>query len=66
MTFDADDSVAVPARVLSSAQLALLAERGEEIMAEVGEKLYEIADPHQIADLPRFTHTGGSPYDHAC
>jgi len=30
--------------VLSSTQLALLAERGEELTAEVGEKLYEIGD----------------------
>jgi thioredoxin reductase (NADPH) len=44
MTFRADDSVAVPARVLSSTQLALLAERGEELTAKVGEKLYEIGD----------------------
>ncbi len=44
MTFHADDSVAVPARVLSSTQLALLAERGEELTAEVGVKLYEIGD----------------------
>ena len=44
MTFHADDSVAVPARVLSSTQLALLAQRGEELTAEVGEKLYEIGD----------------------
>ncbi|HEX4115066.1 MAG TPA: FAD-dependent oxidoreductase [Solirubrobacteraceae bacterium] len=44
MTFHADDSVAVPARILSSTQLALLAERGEELTAEVGEKLYEIGD----------------------
>jgi thioredoxin reductase (NADPH) len=44
MTFHADDSVAVPARVLSSTQLALLAERGEELTAEVGTKLYEIGD----------------------
>ncbi len=44
MAFDADDSVAVPARVLSSTQLALLAQRGEELTAEVGEKLYEIGD----------------------
>lgn len=44
MTFHADDSVAVPARVLSSTQLALLAERGQELTAEVGEKLYEIGD----------------------
>ena len=44
MAFHADDSVAVPARVLSSTQLALLAERGEELTAEVGEKLYEIGD----------------------
>jgi thioredoxin reductase (NADPH) len=36
--------MAVPARVLSSTQLALLAERGEELTAEVGEKLYEIGD----------------------
>jgi thioredoxin reductase (NADPH) len=44
MTFHADDSLAVPARVLSSTQLALLAQRGEELTAEVGEKLYEIGD----------------------
>jgi thioredoxin reductase (NADPH) len=44
MTFQADDSVAVPVRVLSSTQLALLAERGEELTAAVGEKLYEIGD----------------------
>jgi thioredoxin reductase (NADPH) len=44
MAFQADDSVAVPARVLSSTQLALLAERGEQLTAEVGEKLYEIGD----------------------
>ena len=44
MTFRADDSAAVPARVLSSTQLALLAKRGEELTAEVGEKLYEIGD----------------------
>jgi thioredoxin reductase (NADPH) len=44
MAFNADDSLAVPARVLSSTQLALLAERGEELTAEVGEKLYEIGD----------------------
>ncbi|HEY5343403.1 MAG TPA: FAD-dependent oxidoreductase [Solirubrobacteraceae bacterium] len=30
--------------MLSSTQLALLAERGEELTAEVGEKLYEIGD----------------------
>jgi thioredoxin reductase (NADPH) len=46
MTSPADDSVAPPpaARVLSSTQLALLAEHGEEHTAEVGEKLYEIGD----------------------
>ncbi len=44
MTSNADDSLAVPARVLSSTQLALLAQRGEELTAEVGEKLYEIGD----------------------
>jgi thioredoxin reductase (NADPH) len=44
MTLDADDSVAVPTRVLSSTQLALLAERGEELTAEVGERLYDIGD----------------------
>jgi thioredoxin reductase (NADPH) len=44
MTSRADGPVAVPARVLSSTQLALLAERGEELTAEVGEKLYEIGD----------------------
>jgi len=44
MTFQADESLAVPARVLSSTQLAQLAEHGEELTAEVGEKLYEIGD----------------------
>jgi thioredoxin reductase (NADPH) len=44
MTFRGDDFVAVPARVLSSTQLALLGERGEELTAEVNEKLYEIGD----------------------
>jgi thioredoxin reductase (NADPH) len=44
MTSRADDQLAIPARVLSSTQLALLAERGEELTAEVGEKLYEIGD----------------------
>jgi thioredoxin reductase (NADPH) len=44
MTVNAEDSVAVPARVLSSTQLELLSERGEELTAEVGEKLYEIGD----------------------
>ena len=44
MASHADDSVTVPARVLSSTQLALLAQRGEELTAEVGEKLYEIGD----------------------
>jgi thioredoxin reductase (NADPH) len=44
MAFHADDSVAVPVRVLSSTQLALLSERGQELTAEVGEKLYEIGD----------------------
>jgi thioredoxin reductase (NADPH) len=44
MASRADDSVAVPSRVLSSTQLALLAERGEELTAEVGETLYEIGD----------------------
>src|ERR1700684_4645083 len=44
MTVHADDSLAVPARVLSRTQLALLAERGVELTAEVGEKLYEIGD----------------------
>jgi thioredoxin reductase (NADPH) len=44
MTSRADDQLAVPARVLSSTQLALLAQRGEELTAEVGEKLYEIGD----------------------
>jgi thioredoxin reductase (NADPH) len=33
-----------PARVLSSTQLELLAEHGEELTAGVGEKLYEIGD----------------------
>jgi thioredoxin reductase (NADPH) len=44
MTSRADDQVAVPVRVLSSTQLALLGQRGEELTAEVGEKLYEIGD----------------------
>jgi thioredoxin reductase (NADPH) len=44
MTSRADDQLEVPSRVLSSTQLALLAERGEELTAEVGEKLYEIGD----------------------
>jgi thioredoxin reductase (NADPH) len=44
MTSRADDQLAIPARVLSSTQLALLAERGEELTGEVGEKLYEIGD----------------------
>jgi thioredoxin reductase (NADPH) len=44
MTLDADESAAIPARVLSSTQLAQLAERGEVLTAEVGEKLYEIGD----------------------
>jgi thioredoxin reductase (NADPH) len=44
MAFHADDPVAIPARVLSSTQLALLAKRGQELTAEVGEKLYEIGD----------------------
>jgi thioredoxin reductase (NADPH) len=44
MTLDADEWAAVPSRVLSSTQLALLAERGEVLTAEVGEKLYEIGD----------------------
>ncbi len=44
MTSRADDQLAIPARVLSSTQLALLAQRGEKLTAEVGEKLYEIGD----------------------
>jgi hypothetical protein len=44
MTSRAHDQLAIPARALSSTQLALLAERGEELRAEVGEKLYEIGD----------------------
>jgi len=44
MTTRAEDQLAIPARVLSSTQLALLAQRGEELTAEVGEKLYEIGD----------------------
>jgi thioredoxin reductase (NADPH) len=44
MAFHAGDSVVVPARVLSSTQLELLAQRGEELTAVVGEKLYEIGD----------------------
>jgi thioredoxin reductase (NADPH) len=44
MTSRADDQPAIPARVLSSTQLALLGERGEELTAEVGETLYEIGD----------------------
>jgi len=38
MTSRADDQLAIPARVLSSTQLALLAQRGEELTAAVGEK----------------------------
>jgi thioredoxin reductase (NADPH) len=46
VTPNADETGAVPAtRVLSSSQLALLAEAGEERTAEVGERLYEIGDP---------------------
>jgi thioredoxin reductase (NADPH) len=45
MTSHDDDQMAVPAaRVLSSTQLELLAEHGEEHVAGVGEKLYEIGD----------------------
>ena len=44
MTSRADDRLAIPARVLSSTQLELLAEHGEEFTAEVGEKLYQIGD----------------------
>jgi len=44
MTSRADDRLAIPARVLSSTQLELLAEHGEEFTAKVGEKLYEIGD----------------------
>src|SRR6202035_4699342 len=44
MASHADDSLAVPARVLSSTQLELLGQRGEELTAEGGEKLYEIGD----------------------
>ena len=44
MTSRADDRLAIPARVLSSTQLELLAEHGRELTAKVGEKLYEIGD----------------------
>jgi hypothetical protein len=44
MTSRVDDRLAIPARVLSSTQLELLAEHGEEFAAEVGEKLYQIGD----------------------
>jgi thioredoxin reductase (NADPH) len=44
MTSRADEQLAIPARVLSSTHLALLAQRGEELTAAVGEKLYEIGD----------------------
>jgi thioredoxin reductase (NADPH) len=44
MTLHADDQLAVPTRVLSSTQLELLAQHGEELTAEVGETLYEIGD----------------------
>jgi thioredoxin reductase (NADPH) len=44
MTSRADDRLAIPVRVLSSTQLELLAEHGEEFTAKVGEKLYEIGD----------------------
>src|SRR6202035_1692149 len=44
MASHADDSLAVPARGLSSTQLEVLGQRGEELTAEVGEKLYEIGD----------------------
>ena len=44
MTSHAADPLSVPARVLSSTQLALLAQRGEQLTAAVGEKLYEIGD----------------------
>jgi thioredoxin reductase (NADPH) len=45
MAFQADDAVAAPAaRVLSSTQLELLAEHGEQRTAAVGEKLYEIGE----------------------
>ena len=46
MASQAEEPVALTAtRVLSSTQLALLAEHGEERTAEVGERLYEIGDP---------------------
>jgi hypothetical protein len=44
MTSRAYDQLAIPGRVLSSTQLALLAERGEGLTPVVGEKLYEIRD----------------------
>jgi thioredoxin reductase (NADPH) len=44
LTSRADDQLAIPARVLSSSQLAVLGERGEELTADVGERLYEIGD----------------------
>lgn len=45
MTASAEDSAPLVAtRVLSSTQLALLAEHGEERVANTGEKLYEIGD----------------------
>jgi thioredoxin reductase (NADPH) len=40
----ADDPAAPAARILSSTQIELLAEHGEERTAGVGEKLYEIGD----------------------
>ena len=44
MTSQADDQAAPAARILSSTQIEMLAEHGEEHTAEVGEKLYEIGD----------------------
>jgi thioredoxin reductase (NADPH) len=44
MTSHAEDPAPIPSRVLSSTQIALLAERGEELTAEAGERLYEIGD----------------------
>jgi thioredoxin reductase (NADPH) len=44
VTPQADDPAAPAARILSSTQIELLAEHGEQHTAEVGEKLYEIGD----------------------
>ncbi len=44
MSFQADDQIAPAARILSSTQIEMLAEHGDEHTAQVGEKLYEIGD----------------------